>query len=162
MFNNYKFIDAKNIYDKYTHIYKKHHKGYVILGPPASGKTTFVNSQNDKNWIDVDDLFNELGVNWKHYSDHSQFKLNYLRADYMLEQSKLYGFKLIGSLFWEYNPDAIVIPPLDIHKIYISNRSDLDYNNVLKIRNILIQKANNNNIPIFNSCIDAVNYIDSL
>ena len=162
MLNNYKFIDAKNIYEKYTHIYKKHPKGYVILGPPASGKTTFVNSQNDKNWIDVDDLFNELGVNWKNYSNHSQFKLNYLRADYMLEQSKLYGFKLIGSLFWEYNPDAIVIPPLDIHKIYISNRSDLDYNNVLKIRNILIQKANNNNIPIFNSCIDAVNYIDSL
>ena len=157
------FADATNIYNKYSQLYKKHTQGYIILGPPASGKTTFVNNQVNKHWIDADDLFNDLGVDW-HYnsSNHIQLKLNYTRADYILQQSKLFGFRIIGSLFWDYDPDAIVIPPLDIHIKYINYRTDLKYIEVIKIRNSLIQKSKNKNIPTFNSCIEAVNYINSL
>ena len=33
----------------------------------------------------------------------------------MNEQTKLLGFRIIGALYWEYLPDAIVIPPLKQH-----------------------------------------------
>jgi ABC-type multidrug transport system ATPase subunit len=51
------FCDGSNVYKKYK-------TGYVILGPPGIGKTTFVKGQigKKKNWIDQDELFSELGV----------------------------------------------------------------------------------------------------
>ena len=39
--SQFMFIDGSHIYKKY----KKHKKGYVILAPPASGKTTFIKNQ---------------------------------------------------------------------------------------------------------------------
>lgn len=114
------FSYGKKIYDKYTkkYKYKKHKKGYFILGPPGIGKTFYVKNQKTKNWIDQDDLFNELNINWhlnNNNNNKDDFKLNYLRCDYMNEQTKLLGFRIIGALYWEYLPDAIVIPPLKQH-----------------------------------------------
>ena len=102
----------------------------VILGPPGIGKTTFI--RNDEkhiwksgqklDWIDQDDLLHELGVDW-HFNSNNQhdFRLNYLRADYITEQSKQLGYWLISSLFWTYKADAIVIPPWSIHETYVKN-----------------------------------------
>ena len=55
------FTDGKKVYSEYNKYYKKHKKGYVILGPPGIGKSTFVRNQvgKKKDWIDQEDLFNE-------------------------------------------------------------------------------------------------------
>ena len=59
--SQYMFTNANHIYSKY----KSHgSSGFVILGPPASGKTTFIKSQKIPNWIDTDDLFSKLNLNW--------------------------------------------------------------------------------------------------
>lgn len=160
-----KFQKADNVYNDYIkkYNYKKHKKGYVILGPPGIGKTTFVRNQKTKNWIDQDDLFNDLGLDW-HYNEKNEndFKLNYLRCDYMSEQSKCLGFRIIGALFWDYNPDAIVIPDLKLHKQYLAKRKDLDYTSIINLRKELFKKARKNNIPLFKDIISATQYLENL
>lgn len=150
------FNDATHVYTKYL----RRNRGFVILGPPASGKTTFVKKQiSPSYWIDQDDLFGELNVDWYYMEDDPvHAKLNYLRADYISEQSKLLGYSIIGSLYWEYKADAIVIPVLELHKQYISKRIDLNLENVMKIREHLIHHAEKNNIPIFTDCDSAVDF----
>jgi len=140
----------------------------VILGPPGIGKTTFVRKNEDAiwksgnklDWIDQDDLCNELGVDWHHNSNNQvDFKLNYQRADYITEQSKQMGYRLIGSLFWEYKADAIVIPPWDIHSKYLENRKDLNHNVVKEVRKILEDQAKKMKIPVFKSIEEAVKFL---
>ena len=154
--SQFMFIDASHIYKKYT----KHKKGFVILGPPASGKTTFVRNQHIQNWTDTDDLFYDLNLNW-HLNEHNEndFKLNYLRADYLLEQSKLLGLRLIGSLYYNYIPDAIVILDDAIHSKYIYERK-LDKKFVFNVKTDLIEKSKKYNIPIFNSINDAIKHLE--
>jgi len=80
--------------------YFKHEKGMVILGIPGCGKSTFCRKQNCKNWVDKDLLFSKLGANRKtNYKNPNKFKLNYMRCDYLLEQSKQLGYRIIGSSF---------------------------------------------------------------
>ena len=159
------FTNGKKVYDNYInkYKYKKHKKGYVILGPPGIGKTTFVKNQKTKNWIDQDDLFNDLGIDW-HFNEKNEndFKLNYLRCDYMSEQTKSFGFRIIGSLFWDYSPDAIIIPKLKLHKKYLLNRKDLNYNIVMNIRKELFKRAKKNKIPLFDNVEDATSYLEKL
>ena len=101
------FCDGKKAYKPYF----KHGKGMVILGPSGCGKSTFCRKQYCKNWVDQDLLFSKLGANWKtNYKNPNEFKLNYMRCDYLLEQYKQLGYRIIGSLFWAYVPDAIVTP----------------------------------------------------
>jgi hypothetical protein len=154
--SQFMFIDGSHIYKKYT----KHKKGYIILGPPASGKTTFVRNQKIQDWTDTDDLFYDLNLNW-HLNEHNEndFKLNYLRADYLLEQSKLLGLRLIGSLYYNYIPDAIVILDETIHSKYIDERK-LDKKFVFNVKTDLIEKSKQFNIPIFKSIIDAIKHLE--
>lgn len=163
--SKFMYSDATKVYDEYNKDYDMDGNGYIILGPPGCGKTTYIKNQigNKKKWIDADDLLNDLGVNWHlNKLNRNDFRLNYLRADYMLAQSKANGCKIIGALFWEYLADAIIIPRLKTHKEYLKNRIDLRLENVIDIRNILYKHALKNNIPIFNSCENAVNYINSI
>ena len=83
-----------------------------------------------------------------------------MRADYLLEQSKMLGFRLIGSLYYNYIPDAILIHEAYINKI--NNDYPLDKENVFMIRNELIKKAKDNNIPIFKNCNEAIRYCEQL
>ena len=159
------FTDANSVYSKYDKKYNKHDKGYVILGPPGIGKTTFVRNQSGKkkDWIDQDDLFRDLGV--KHHfnmKNEKDFQLNYLRADYMSEQTRSLGYRIIGALFWEFKADAIVLLPLELHKKYLSKRKDLNLKIVMDIRNYLSEHAKKNKIPVFNNIIDAKNYLEKL
>ena len=40
------FQSGTHIYKVFEHDYHKHPRGYVILGPPGIGKTTFVQNQS--------------------------------------------------------------------------------------------------------------------
>lgn len=161
----FKFSNGSKVYKKYDKKYKRHEKGLVILGPPGLGKTTFVRKNEEDiiksgqklDWIDQDDLLHELGVDW-HFNSNNQddFRLNYLRADYITEQSKQLGYWLIGSLFWEYKADAIVIPPWSIHREYVKKRRDLNPHMVKQIRKLLFKQAKQMKIPLFLSIEDAV------
>ena len=157
--SSFMFTDGSKAYKKFDKLYKNHKKGYVILGPPGIGKTTFVKNQKVKkfDWIDSDDLLGELGVKWhQNESNPNDFRLNYLRADYMLEQSKMLGYRIIGALFWEYKADAMVIPPLSIHKKYAETRKDLNNEKLKKMRKIFKDHAKKFKIPIFDNIEDAV------
>ena len=159
------FTDASSVYSKYDKKYNKHDKGYVILGPPGIGKTTFVRNQSGKkkDWIDQDNLFSDLGVKHKlNMKNEKDFKLNYLRADYMSEQTRSLGYRMIGGLFWEFKADAIVLLPLDLHKKYLSKRKDLNLKIVMDIRYYHSEHAKKNKIPVFNNIIDAKNYLEKL
>lgn len=158
-----KFTDGKDVYDDFNTVYKRHKKGYVILGPPGIGKTTFVNNQtgDKKDWIDVDVLFGSksLNINWQGKKTPADERLSYLRADYMLEQSKIYGYRIIGALFWEYKADAMIIPPIKQHKAYMLNRKDLDIKQINKMRKVFSNHAKKFKIPIFKSIKEAVAYL---
>jgi len=161
--SQFMFIDGSHNYKKY----KKHKKDYVILAPPAIGKTKFIRNQTIQNWTDTDDLFNDLNLNWHlNESNENDFRLNYLRADYLLEQSKLLGIRLLGSLYYNYIPDAIVILDQKIHSKYIDERNKLDTKNkldkkfVFSVKTDLIEKSKEYNIPIFRSISDAIKHLD--
>ena len=66
--SRFMFKDRSPIYNNINKQYNIHKKGYIILGPPGIGKTTFVKNQKEikKNWIDRDFLFSKLGVKWHH------------------------------------------------------------------------------------------------
>lgn len=161
--NKLMFCDGTNSYNEINKIYKTHKKGYVILGPPGIGKSTFINDQHDNNWIDMDYLLTNLGVDWKYNElNESNIKINYLKVDYILEQSKLLGYRIVGSPFWNYKADAIVVIPLETHIKYTSKRSDLDITNIDNIRNIFIKHSEEYNIPLFNSINNAITYLESL
>lgn len=158
----FKFSDGTDTYNEFNKKYIRHETGNVILAPPGSGKTTYINKQkgDKKNWIDSDDLFgiNGLNIGWENTTNET---LAYLRADYMLEQSKLYGYKIIGALFYKYIADAVVIIPLDQHIIYTSLRNDLDNYNINYIRKIFMDHAITFKIPVFNSIHSAIQYLDN-
>lgn len=162
------FCDGNKVYKKFNKNYIKHKKGYVIIGPPGIGKTTFVqNQKGKKRWIDQDDLYNELGVKW-HFNekDRKNCKLNYMRADYISEQSKSYGYRLIGALYWDYKADAIVIPELKKHKEFVlkrnkENKFPLELKMVMNIRKDCYNKAKKYKIPIFKTILEAVEYLEN-
>lgn len=78
----------------------------------------------------------------------------------MLEQSRALGFRLVGSLFWEFVPNAIVIPDLRIHKKYLIKRKDLKFSVVMEIRKILKNKAKKHKIPIFKTVQEAAKFLE--
>jgi len=142
-------------------MYTIHSTGRVILGPPGIGKTTFVRNQpiTKQDWIDQDDLFGELGLKWQNTTDPEK---TYTRADRMTDECKQKGYRIIGSLFWNYKADAVVIPDLEQHKRYLEGRPDLNLEKVIEIRNMLYKQAIEYNTPIFTRCQDAVDYVDNL
>ena len=161
--NLFGFTDATEKYNDLEKKYNRFKIGNIILVPPGSGKTAFVRNQTGekRDWIDADDLCEEMDVDCGPNNNIQIEKLSYLRADYILEQSKLYGFNIIGSLFWDYHPNAIVVPKFADHTKNISNRPDLDYNNVMKIRKYLEYKSAHNHIPLFTTIEDAISYINA-
>ena len=86
-------------------------------------------------------------------------RLNYTRCDYLHSQSKCYGFRILGCLFYDYTPDVIVVLPIETHQKYLSTRPDLNYNVVMEVRKALINKSKHEDIPLFDNIKDAVDYI---
>ena len=64
-------------------------------------------------------------------------------------------------MFWEYSADAVVIIPLEEHREYVSQRSDLQIEKVYEMRNVFQEHAQKLNIPIFENILEAVDYLEN-
>ena len=127
----------------------------IILSPPGSGKTTWINNNKNKNIIfeDADIVFKDL-----HDETFEQIpktdklrEIHYRVIDIQLLKLKNNGRHIIGSLFWDIIPDAIVIIDTNEHKKRVSMRNDLNWDKVQIITNFLLNHANKYNIPIVTS-----------
>ena len=136
-----------------------HPTGYIVLGPPGIGKTTFVESHSTA-WVDADEIFTALDLHTEkwHSEQHlpGEEKEHYQACDHALGKMRDAGLWVIGSLFWEFKADAIVLIDTETHKSYVDQRSDLDWPTVQKIRVILEEIALSNSIEIFETISAAV------
>ena len=135
-----------------------------MLAPPGSGKTYFVDNQPEhaRHWIDQDDLFSALGFVWSDAeTDPQAFQAQYERADTLSSNVKAHGFRILGSLFWDFpGTDAIVLIPEQQHRAYVASRTDLSWDRVEKIRSVLREQAARNGISIFDSLEEAIAFIE--
>lgn len=129
-------------------------KGRIVFAPPGSGKSTFVAKHSD--WVDEDVVAGELHLHTEHWEQrHSKRAAHYKTIDVWLKAMKDVGFKVLGSLFWDYVPDLIVIIPENVHKQYVANRDDLEWDDVKKKRDFLIDLARRQNVRVVSS-FDAI------
>ena len=142
---------------------KVNDNGCVVLAPPGTGKSTFI--QDNLLWKDQDILFNDLGIHSSSWHDtkhtYIEEETHYKTCDSVLEEYRNKGQFILGSLFWEYVPDAIVIIDEKEHERRVSLRSDLSWEDVKNIRDFLIQHAHNHNVPVFTS-FEQLNTINKL
>lgn len=124
------FSDGTKVYKDLAKVYRTHQVGYYILAPSGAGKTHFVNSQKEKHWIDGDLLWTSAnahpdGAWWLEDIDTIQEIAR--RSDVITEQAKKLGFWIVGADKDTIIPDAIVIPPWEVHKKYIVAREHGNY-----------------------------------
>lgn len=165
------FSDGTKVYNELAKVYKTHSVGYYILAPSGAGKTHFVNSQEEKHWIDGDLLWMSAnahpdGTWWLEGIDKIQEIAR--RSDVITEQAKQLGFWVIGADKDTIVPDAIVIPPWDIHKKYIAARekrnydggaTSADFGQVLGHRKWIEESCAG--VPKFESVKEAADYLRS-
>src|SRR5258706_13488429 len=105
-----KYVDGKDIFEKYLEEYVVHDRGLFIFGPSGSGKTYFVKNQTEKHWIDGDQLWYETGAQpeeswWTMGLDTIQEVDQ--RCDVITMYAKKLGLWIIGANQYYIRPDAI-------------------------------------------------------
>ena len=137
-------------------------RGAIILAPPGSGKSWYVQNQDIQEWIDQDKLITNLGLVWSNKEENPDlFRKQYKHIEELTFWiSYHFGFKIMGSLFWNAPPDAIVLLPLAKHHAFVLKRSDLKWERVLEIRSTLLNIASKHNVPVFDSLELAVLFVD--
>ena len=128
--------------------------GKVILAPSGTGKTTWIQSNPEMGWEDADILFKQ-SPDFEATANEEEREKHYKEIDIKLEIEKQKGKRILSSLFWDYIPDAIVIPDESIHKIYVSNRSDLSWVKVKRLRSYM----ETIDAPKFKTIDEAVRYV---
>ena len=128
-----------------------HKRGKIVFAPPGSGKSYFV--KKNKNWVDVDVVADELSLHTERWAQqrHRKKAEHYKTIDLWLESMKNVGFNVLGSLYWDYVPDVIVMISEDTHKKYVENREDLTWDEVQRNRDWLLQFAKKHKIRVVNS-----------
>ena len=129
-----------------------HTNGFIVLSPPASGKTHFV-QQHMTEWVDADVIFSELGIHTQDWHDkvhtEAEHAAHYKECDLALKVMEEVGLWVVGSLFWDYVPNAIVIIPEDMHRVYTDRRKDLNWKGVKKVRLFLEKMSRKHNVFVF-------------
>lgn len=109
-----------------------HPEGCIVLSPPGSGKTTFV-ELHPADWVDVDEVLGAdgLGIHTEQWHDslHSEAeeKAHYMVCDKYLSAMRRAGLWAVGSLFEAFVPDYIVFLKKQTHYDYVKQRSDLKW-----------------------------------
>ena len=124
------FTDGTDIYQKLAQNVKTHNNGYFILAPSGAGKTHYVKSQAQPDWLDGDELWSATKAlpegEWWNEPLELIFEIE-RRCDVITEQAKRYGFWIIGASDRSLKPDAIVIPNWMTHKKWIAAREAINY-----------------------------------
>ena len=136
----------------------------LILAAPGTGKTTWINSKFNINKLfeDSDNVCGDLHYKGFEQENHSE---KYRMEHYKKIEKKLlflkekYGKVILGSLFWDFVPDAIVIIKENQHRKQVENRNDLTWESVCEINKFLFNHAKKYNIPIFNDFNSCAHYI---
>jgi hypothetical protein len=121
-----------------------HGRGRIILSPPGSGKSYFV--ARHPQYVDADEFFGDfLGYHtedwtWRPHSSDEE-RIHYQRCDFYLAALRAAGLWVVGSLFWDYVPDAIVILPEARHRELVDLREDLEWEDVERVRLFLVELA---------------------
>ena len=167
------FADGTKFWNKITDKYVTHKKGFFILGPSGSGKTHFVKNQQEKHWIDGDELWE--GANsapageWWLRSGEDIGVID-SRSDVITTQAKLLGLWVVGASASWIKPDAIVIPHWSTHKKYIKYREQHGYDGGAKsdaFAQVLwhrrwIMKYAKQGVPQFKTVQEAADYLAKL
>lgn len=137
-----------------THGVHTHEYGRVILSPPGSGKSYFVERNPD--FVDIDeflggDFLKFHTEDWaKRSHTPEEERLHYEKCDVYLAAMREAGLWVVGSLFWDYLPDAIVIIDEAHHKDFVERRSDLSWEEAKKVRSFLLGVVKDHpEIPVY-------------
>lgn len=152
---------------------RKHATGLFILAPSGTGKSYFVDRQEEKNWIDGDELWPLTGADYTHSEWNNDFEevmeIN-ARSDVITLQAKNKGLWIIGSSNLFLKPDAVVLPPWKTHRRYVRSRESVLYGDGattddfegLKLHRKWIRKWKKYGVPCFLSVSEAVEYCEML
>lgn len=163
-----KFCNGDAVYKKFKKEYKTHKKGLFIVAPSGAGKTHYIKSQKEKHWIDGDILWIATGAHpdrtWWTEGLDMIYTVNQ-RCDVITAEYKKAGFWIMGASYFWLTPDAIVIPDWRIHKKWIINREQNNYDGgvtsaefhqVSLERKDLLQLSKRLDIPVFKTIEKAV------
>ena len=120
----------------------------LILAAPGTGKTTWV--KKHPSWHDMDMLYADLHDETWHDRDHTEAEeaAHYRAIDAAVEKDRATK-NIIGSLFEDIVPDAIVFIDQDIHRRRVQSRPDLQWPDVQRIVVRLHQIAVDHYVPRF-------------
>ena len=98
----------------------------LVFAPPGSGKSTWVATR--PGWLDQDMLYAHLHDETWHEKPHSptEEREHYAAIDRRLETDR-HTLNIVGCLFWEAVPDAVVMPPEGRHREMVAQRPDLEW-----------------------------------
>jgi len=121
---------------------RTHDQGRVILSPPGSGKSYFV--ERHPEFVDIDEFLGDGFLrfhteDWtreQHTEDEE--RVHYEKCDVYLAAMREAGLWVVGSLFWDYLPDAIVIIDEQRHRSYVDRRKDLSWKHADQVRSFLL------------------------
>ena len=165
------FSDGTSFFDDLSKDYVCHDTAYFILAPSGSGKTHFVNSQQQKHWIDGDVLWPSANADLSHDGWDVPFdtvmEINN-KSDIITHEAKKLGFWIIGSSNSWLKPNAIVLPEWSVHKSYISKRERTIYDGGattsdlggVKSHRAWIRKWKKHGVPCFLSVKEAAHYLE--
>ena len=132
----------------------------IILSPPGTGKTTWLNNTTTI-FEDADIVlskYHNCNFERENHTETDREK-HYKKIDEQLIILKNDNRHIIGSLFWDIVPDAIVIIDNLEHKKRVKNRNDLSWDKVEEITTYLLKHANMFSIPLFTSFGECEKYI---
>ena len=137
----------------------------MIYAPPCSGITNW--TAENPGWEDGNQLAIDHGLHsldWWKANHTAHASAGHFRAiDTFFEQYCEESYHLIAtSVFWDALPDAIVLPPEDLHRSSIESRDKTMWSTAKGIRIFLHQLSVNFQVPLFTTFDEASEYILAL
>lgn len=132
----------------------------VVLAAPGTGKSHWV--QKQELWTDEDEWAATRGLHsaeWhrkKHTEEDTVEHYRHIDAELAKLPEDVY---MIGSLYWDFVPDAIVLIDPVIHRERVRKRHDLHWHTVAEVVRDLQEKALRYGVPVFDSFDKASEYV---
>jgi hypothetical protein len=162
------FNEDSTFYKELSDKFVSHKSGLFIFAPSGAGKSHYCRNQNEKHWIDGDEL-------WMGAHAHPEFEwwledvetINRIdkRSDVITMEAMYQGFWIMGaSNFW-LKPNAIVLPKWDDHIAFIKHREENNYDGGAKSddlegiharREVIRKWHTDHGVPLFESIDEAV------